>query len=72
MLRTDAAVLLTGPLVQKRFYFILHGMRVFLACDVQVHIAIANMSIPNTPDNIRAKPFFHDLDTTCNVAKKVA
>ena len=71
VLGADAAILLAGPLIEKRFNFIHDLVTVGLAGDVQVHISIADMTVSHASNDIRSKTSLHNFDTVltkkCNL-----
>ena len=71
VLGTDAAILLAGPLIEKRFNFIHDLVTVSFAGDVQVHISIADMTVSHASNDIRSKTSLHNFDTVltkkCNL-----
>ena len=63
MFGTYTALLFTCPFIQKRFDPIQNIMRIVFACNVQMHVAVANMAVSDASDDIFAQPLFHHFYT---------
>ena len=63
MFGTYTALLFTCPFIQKGLDSIQNIMRIVFACNVQMHVAVANMAVSDASNDIFAQPLFHHFYT---------
>ena len=63
MFSANASFLIRCPLVQEGLDLVHDFLAVLFARDVEVHVAVADVTVSRDSNGVFAQPFLHDFDT---------